>query len=260
MKILFIGDILGKSGRRAIKSELSALVKNHNIDFVIANGENVSHGKSLEQSHYLELKELGIDVFTGGNHSFFGNKIEKYVNQVKDLLVPENYSPYTSQLGSRIYKVKNKKIRVTSLLGKSFMQPIPESPFAALDFILLDKEKADIHFVDYHAEATAEKIAFALEYDGKITALVGTHTHVQTADERILPKGTAFLTDAGMTGPRDSVIGAKPEAVIYRTKTNIPAKFSPAEGRYQFMGVIIEIDDNTNKAKSIERINIIENV
>ena len=224
MKILFIGDILGKVGRYAVKQELAKLIKLHNIDLTIANAENVSHGKSLEKHHYDELVKCGIDVFTGGNHSFFGNKIDSYVDKVNNLLVPVNYSAYNSKAGSRVYEVKGKKIRITSLLGRSFMQPVPESPFAAMDKIL-QEDKSDFHFVDYHAETTAEKMAFALNYDGQIGALVGTHTHVQTADERILPKGSGFLTDAGMTGPRDSVIGADQEAVIYRTKTNLPTRF-----------------------------------
>ncbi len=258
MKILFIGDIYGKVGRIAVQKELPKLIKEHKIDFVIANGENVSHGKSLEEHHYDDLKEAGVDVFTMGNHTFFGAKLEKYLSKTEDILVPHNFSPYNEYTGTRVYDIKGKKIRVSCILGRSFMQPIPENPFACLDEIIAE-DKSEIHFVDYHAEATAEKIAVATNYDGKISALVGTHTHVQTADERILSKGTAFLTDAGMTGPRDSIIGADPVAVISRAKTSMPARFRPAEGRYQFMGCIIDFDDKTNQALSIERISIVQN-
>jgi len=258
MKILFIGDIYGKTGRRAVCERLPKLIKQHQIDFTIANGENVSHGKSLEESHYNILKNHGVNCFTMGNHSFYGGKLLKYIEQVDDILIPDNFSPFIKYRGSKIFQVKGKTIRVTSLLGQVFMNPLAQNPWVNMDQIL-QEEKSDLHILDFHGEATSEKIAFALYYDGQITAQVGSHTHVQTADEKILPHKTAFISDAGMTGPYHSVIGVDPAAVTAKLRTNLPHRFVPAEGKYQFMACVIEIDDESNLATKIYRINIVEN-
>ncbi|CAH1757598.1 10454_t:CDS:2 [Entrophospora sp. SA101] len=198
MKILAIGDIFGKTGRRVIERNLFRLKKEHEIDLVIANVENTTHGKGISRKHYQELKNYGIDIMTSGNHIFAIEDTRKYINEVSDLLRPINSNPY----------------------------------------------HPDIHLVDYHAETTAEKIALTLYFDGKISALWGTHTHVQTADERILSRGTGFITDLGMTGPYGGVIGAKPEVIFQRAKYGLPAKMTPTEDNGQFNGVVLEFDDN----------------
>ena len=255
--ILFVGDVFGKVGRIALKTELPKLIKKHNINFVIVNAENASHGKSLTKEHYYDLKKLNIDCFTMGNHTFYGGKLVQYLNDVDDILVPANYNAYNKFTGSKIFSKNGKKLRVTSILGQTFMFPIGDNPWKCLDNIL-ENDDSEIHIVDFHGEATSEKIAFGYSYDGLITAQVGTHTHVQTADEKILPKGTGFISDLGMTGPYNSIIGSKLEPIIDRLKKGISHKFIPAKGKYQFMGCLIYINNSTNKVEKMERINIIQ--
>ena len=262
MKILAIGDIFGKTGRRVIERNLFRLKKEHEIDLVVANVENTTHGKGISKKHYKELKftkekgeeKILIDVMTSGNHIFACEETQKLINEVPDLLRPLNSNPYHPGRGSILTEKKNKKIRVTNLLGTTFMSMAAENPYFALEKVL-EKKDWDIHLIDFHAETTAEKNVLALYLDGKISALWGTHTHVQTADERILPsKKTAFITDLGMTGPYGGVIGAKYEAIIRRSKDGLPAKMTPHEDRGQFNGVIFEFDDINNRAISIKRI------
>ena len=257
-KILFVGDIYGRVGRRALKEILPNFIKQNEIDFVIVNAENASHGKSLSKDHYGELKKLGVDCFTMGNHTFYAGKILDFINDVDDILIPHNFNAYSHFNGSKVFTKKGKTIRVTSLIGQTFMFPIGDNPWKTLDDIT-SQDKSDIHIVDFHAEATSEKIALAWSFDGKITAQVGTHTHVQTADERILPHHTGFISDVGMTGPYNSIIGSEPGPVIKRLKTGMPEKFYPAKGPYQFMACVIIIDHQTNKVKEMKRIKIIEN-
>jgi 2',3'-cyclic-nucleotide 2'-phosphodiesterase len=253
MKILAIGDIFGKTGRQVIKNELPQLKKEHEIDLVIANVENATHGKGISRKHYQELKSYGIDIMTSGNHIFHLEETQKFIQEVPDLLRPLNSNPCHPGLGTILIKVKNKKIRITNLLGTTFMPMAAENPFLALEKII-DLQDCDLHLVDFHAEATAEKVALAWHCDGKISALWGTHTHVQTADERILPNGTAFITDLGMTGPYGGVIGAKPEVIIKRAKYGLPAKMTPYEDQGQFNGIVLEFDDDTSRTINIRRI------
>ena len=219
--MLVIGDILGKTGRQVIENFLPQLKKEQGeIDLVIANVENATHGKGISYKHYQELKNAGIDIMTSGNHIFANEETRKYIQEVPDLLRPLNSNPYHPGPGTILTKIKGKKIRITNLLGTNFLPLATENPYFALEKIL-NLQDWDLHLVDFHAETTAEKIALALYFDkknvdgenGKISALWGTHTHVQTADERILPKGTGFITDLGMTGPHSGVIGAKPEVI-----------------------------------------------
>lgn len=201
MKILAIGDIFGKTGREVIKNYLPQLKREEKIDLVIANVENTTHGKGITEKHYEELKKYGIEIMTSGNHIFACEETQKFINKVPNLLRPLNSNPYHPGKGTVIVPpVKGKKIRITNLIGTAFMSMAAENPYFALKKII-DLQDCDIHLVDFHAETTAEKVALALRYDGQISALWGTHTHVQTADERILLKGTAFITDLGMTGP-----------------------------------------------------------
>jgi len=253
MRILAIGDIFGKTGRKVIHDYLPKLKKEQEIDITIANVENTTHGKGISRKHYQELKNCGIDVMTSGNHIFAVEETRKYIKEVSDLLRPLNSNPYHPGPGTVLIKVKGKRIRITNLLGTNFMPMATENPFFVLEKVL-NLQDCDIHLVDYHAETTAEKIALALYFDGKISALWGTHTHVQTADERILPQGTGFITDLGMTGPYGGVIGAKPEVIFQRAKYGLPAKMTPTEDNGQFNGVIFEFEDDSNKLLNIERI------
>jgi metallophosphoesterase (TIGR00282 family) len=259
MKILAIGDIFGKTGREIIKNYLPKLIEEEKIDLVIANVENTTHGKGISRTHYRELKDSGIEVMTSGNHIFAVEETKKFINETPYLLRPLNSNPYHPGQGTIIKEVNNKKIRITNLLGTTFMSMAAENPYYALEKILRSSkfEKSDIHLVDFHAETTAEKNALVLCYDGEISALWGTHTHVQTADERILDHGTAFITDLGMTGPAKGVIGANPAGIIKRAKEGLPAKMEPHEDKEdkgQFNGVIIEFDDISNRAISIKRV------
>lgn len=264
MNFLIIGDIYSSVGRAMVKTwipEIKSYLaqQNQTLDFIIANGENVTHGKSISLQHYKELKKLGVDVITSGNHIFAPTtNVVSYIEAHKDLLRPLNYNPYQPGAGTILVTKNKKKIRVTNLIGRTFMDR-SDNPYFALETLLeLEKtnrkERSDIHIIDYHAEATAEKMAYAWYFDGQISCLVGTHTHVQTADNRLLPKGTAFISDIGMTGVYDSIIGAKPEEVVYREKTSLPAKFQPAAGQGQFCAVLLTIDDRTNKALKLQRI------
>jgi 2',3'-cyclic-nucleotide 2'-phosphodiesterase len=253
MKILAIGDIFGKTGRQVIRNYLPQIKKEQEIDLVIANVENTTHGKGISRKHYRELKDYGVDIMTSGNHIFAIEETRKYINEVPDLLRPANSNPYHPGPGTILTKIKGKRIRITNLMGTTFMPMATENPYFVLEKIL-NLQECDIHLIDYHAETTAEKIALALYFDGKISALWGTHTHVQTADERILPKGTGFITDLGMTGPYGGVIGAKPEVIFQRAKYGLPAKMTPHEDNGQFNGVIFEFDDDSNKLLSIKRI------
>ncbi|QHX36899.1 TIGR00282 family metallophosphoesterase [Spiroplasma sp. BIUS-1] len=254
MNFLIIGDIYSKSGRDVIEKNLDKVVKENNIDFIIANGENISHGKGINKNHYDFLKNKGVNVITSGNHIFKVKETFEFIEQVDDLLRPANMNSYNIGLGTNVYNFKDKKIRVTNLMGKSFMEHV-NNPYEVMDKIM-ENDNSDIHIVDFHAEASAEKLAFAWNYDGKITALVGTHTHVQTADERILPKGTAFITDLGMTGPINSIIGANPDEVIFKEKTGLPTKFKPSENPGILCAVVVCLD-NENNCKKIKRIQVI---
>ncbi|ASZ08995.1 TIGR00282 family metallophosphoesterase [Mesoplasma chauliocola] len=254
MRILMIGDIFAKPGRDAFKKHIAKLIESKKIDFVVVNGENTTHGKSISKEHYNFYKQNSVDVITSGNHIFKNPEVLQYISQTPDLLKPMNMYK-TPGNGYVIVQKNNKKICVLNLMGNNFMDP-SNSVYESMEDFLNLKLNYDILLVDFHAETTAEKIAFALNYDGIITGFVGTHTHVQTADERILPKGTAFITDLGMSGVIDSVIGIEPSDAIYKQKTGLIKRFQPANGIAKLNGVIIEINENTNKAISIERISI----
>lgn len=266
MKVLAIGDIFGKIGRKIIKNYLEEIKEKHQIDLVVANVENTTHGKGISYAHYNELKftkekKVLIDIMTSGNHIFHQEETREFIDKLPDLdlLKPLNSNPYHPGPGTIQINVKNKKIRVTNLIGITFMPPA-ENPYFVLEK-LLENDDSDIHLIDFHAEATAEKIAFAYYFDdkfpGKITALWGTHTHVQTADERTLLNGIAFITDLGMTGPSEGIIGAEPAGIIQRSKNNFSSPMRPYEkGQGQFNGLILEIDDNSNKVISLQRINL----
>ena len=255
MKVLAVGDIVGESGVRKLKELLPNIKKEENIDFVITNGENSAGGMGITEKNLKEILEAGTDVITMGNHTWGKKDIFKFINHPK-LLRPANYPKGIPGKGIGIYETNGKKIAVMNFMGRVDINILTENPFLlAKEMIEEIKEKVDMIFIDFHAEATAEKIAMARYLDGKITALFGTHTHVQTADEQIFPEGTGYITDLGMTGPKNSVIGMDIQASIKRFETTLPEKYKLAEGNCIFNAVIFEIDDNTNKVKSIKRIN-----
>lgn len=254
MRILAVGDIVGESGVKKLKEVLPQLRKEENVDFIITNGENSAGGMGITEKIFREMIALGIDAITMGNHTWGKKDIFKFIDEPQ-LLRPANYPKGVVGKGIGIYECKGKKIAIMNFIGRVDINILSENPFIiAKEMVEEIKDKVDIIIIDFHAEATAEKIAMGRFLDGKITALFGTHTHVQTADEQILPQGTGYITDIGMTGPRDSVIGMDVHASIKRFETTLPEKYKLAEGECIFNGVIFDIDDKTNKIQEIKRI------
>ena len=249
MKVLIIGDIIGKPGRKAIASVLPELREQHGIDLVVGNGENASGGIGITPPMAEEMVRSGIDVITSGNHIWKHREIIPYLDSDLPLLRPLNYPP---QVPGRGYLIKD-QVMVVNLLGRVFMGEM-DCPFQAMDHLLNEiNPKPKITIIDFHAEATSEKGALGLYFDGRVSAVVGTHTHVGTIDTRILPKGTAFVSDIGMVGPKDSVIGDDAESVINKFLTQMPWRLSVGKGKVIFNSVLVEIDDD-GKATSITRI------
>lgn len=254
MNILTIGDIVGESGVKKFKEEFPKIKEEYKIDFVIVNAENSAGGMGITTSIFKSLVDLGVDVITMGNHTWGKRDIFSFVDSPK-LLRPANYSKGVVGHGYGIYKCNGKKIGVIDLIGRTDMNVLSDNPFTKATKIIDGmKEACDIIFVEFHAEATAEKIAMARYLDGTVTAVYGTHTHVQTADETILDKGTAYITDLGMTGPINSVIGMDCEASIKRFVTSMPERYKLAEGKCMLNGCIFEVDDETCRVKKINRI------
>lgn len=258
LKILFIGDIVGKIGRRAVAKIIPEIRKEYAPDLIVANAENATHGTGLTEKNYRELKECGIDVMTLGDHAFDRNETSQLLEKEKDFLIrPANYPPGLAGKGYVIVERGTKKILIATLLGRVFMKMDYDCPFRALDAILKEQknEKFSAIFVDFHAEATSEKRAFGWHFDGRVSAILGTHTHIPTCDGIILPRGTAYISDAGMVGARDSVIGVAPQAVISAFLTQIKSPREPVEeGMCLFNSVLVHIDPRSGKAKHIERI------
>lgn len=257
MKVLFIGDIVGSPGREAIKKLVPGIVKKEKIDFVIANGENAAGGSGLTPSITDELLSYGVDVITSGDHVWKKKEIIDYIDTSKNLLRPLNYPKEVPGKGSAIVKSGSGiKVGVINLVGRVFMQAV-ECPFrVSKEEVEKLREKTSVIIVDIHAEATSEKIALGWYLDGSVSLVIGTHTHVQTADEKILPKGTAYLTDCGMTGPFDGVIGRKKEQILSRFITQMPVRFEMAEEDVRLNGAICDIDEKTGTATSIKRIEV----
>jgi len=254
MKVLAVGDIVGKTGLQKLKEVLPSIIKNDQINFIIVNGENAADGMGLTEKMYKDMLALNVNVVTMGNHTWGKKEIFQFIND-KHIIRPANYSDNNPGRGYDIYECNGKRIGVINLIGRTSMNVLSDNPFTVINDILEDlKGKTDIIFVDFHAEATAEKIAMAYYLDGRVTAVFGTHTHVQTADETILEKGTAYITDIGMTGPKKSVIGMDVEVSIKRFETSLPEKYKVAEDSGKLNGCVFEIDDNTNKVTKIYRI------
>ena len=255
MKLLFIGDIVGQPGRNAVKTLVPKLRERHALDFVIANGENSAGGSGITPKTAEEIFSAGVDVITTGDHLWDQKEVMELLASEKRFLRPLNYPPGTPGQGSAVFQInKLPPIAVLNAQGRTFMPPL-ENPFLlALDEVKRLRQQTKIIFVDFHAEATSEKIAFARMLDGQVSAVAGTHTHVQTADEQIFPGGTAYLTDAGFTGPHESVLGREIEPVLKRFLTGMPQRFEVAKNRVLLHGAVIEIDDASGKALTIQRV------
>ncbi len=254
MRVLLIGDIVGKTGRRMVGQHIRRFRQEHSIDFVVANGENAAGGNGLTHDVLDELLSCGIDVITSGNHIFDKKEIFQFIDDVPQVLRPINLPPGTPGRGYIVASPVGVPVAVVSVAGRAFMPFQYDDPFRALDELLASlKDQVQVVLVDFHAETTSEKAALAWYLDGRVAVVVGTHTHVQTADERILPGGTAFLTDLGMTGPADSVIGVKTELVIQKLRTQLPVRFDTAQGRGQFGALMVDIDPDKGTATRIER-------
>jgi metallophosphoesterase (TIGR00282 family) len=259
MRILMVGDVVGKPGRQAALERVPQLRTHYHVDFVIVNGENAAAGIGItaEIAHTL-FEQGGVNVITLGNHAWGKREIYPYLDEEPRLLRPANYPPGAPGSGYGLFSSAFGPVGVVSLQGRTFMEPV-DDPFRAIDTILEAIHlKTRIVCIDFHAEATSEKQAFGWYVDGRASAVIGTHTHVQTADERILPGGTAYLTDVGMTGPRDSVIGMRRDIVIPRFTSGLPARFEVAEGEAQCCAVLIDIDPESGRATAIQRLQVPE--
>ncbi len=250
MRLLFLGDIVGNCGRDAVIELVPKLRDELGLDYVVANGENIAGGRGITPKHADQLFECGVDVITGGNHTFQHREIYQYLEFTSGITRPLNYPPGTP--GRGIAEAGN--LVVINLIGRAFMSADYDDPFRAADAAIQQVPANRFVLVDLHAEATSEKQAMGWYLDGRVTAVVGTHTHVPTADQRVLPAGTAFCTDAGMCGARDSVIGDEVASVISRFLTQMPTKLPAATGAAVINGLLIEADDTTKRATSIARI------
>ena len=257
MKIFIIGDIVGNKGVEKVTQTLPQYIKTNNIDFVIANGENSADGMGITSKIFKELLTAGVNVVTMGNHTW-GKKDIFNIIENKNLLRPANYPKEIVGNGYGLYECNDKVICVINLIGRVDMNVLSENPFiVAKDIIREVKDIANIIIIDFHAEATAEKIAMGYYLDGEVTVIYGTHTHVQTADEKILGNGTAYITDVGMTGPKKSVIGMEVDASIKRFVTTLPERYKVSEDKEAFLnGCILEINDETCRAEKIRRVNL----
>ncbi|MDN5325763.1 MAG: 2,3-cyclic-nucleotide 2-phosphodiesterase [Moorella sp. (in: firmicutes)] len=255
MRILMIGDVVGRPGRKAVREVLPVLLQEHRPDLVIANGENAAGGNGITPDTAGELFASGIDVLTMGNHVWDKKEALTLLEEEERIIRPANYPPGTPGRGYNLFEVKEGlKVGVINLSGRVFLPPL-ECPFR-LGRQLAEELRVQtrVIIVDFHAEATSEKVALGWHLDGLVSAVVGTHTHIQTADARVLPGGTAYITDIGMTGPRDSVLGVKTEIIVHKFLTQLPARFEIAGGVTQLEGVILDIDPSTGRAAGIQRV------
>ncbi len=259
MRILMIGDVFGKAGRRAVREMLPRIVQERSVDFVVANVENLCGGKGVDAKRLQEMWTAGVHVATSGNHIWDKKDVYDFIDREPRLVRPANFPDPCPGRGFTVLKspVSADLIGVVNLAGRAFMPPV-DCPFRKIDDILDNMGSGvKIRLVDFHAETTSEKVAFSWKMDGRVTAVLGTHTHVQTADERILPRGTAAISDVGMTGPHDSVIGMEKERVIQRQVTGRPVAFQQAKNDIHLHAVLLDVDPGTGKAKKIERIQMV---
>jgi metallophosphoesterase (TIGR00282 family) len=257
MRILFIGDVVGKPGRRAVATLVPRLREERGIDFVMANGENSAHGAGLTAATVEALLSSGVEVITSGDHVWDQKETAALIEQEPRLLRPLNYPASAPGRGATVVACAGgQAVGVINLIGRVFMAPV-DCPFRAAEAeVARMRQQTRMIIVDLHAEATSEKIAMGRFLDGRVSAVIGTHTHVATADEQVLPKGTAYISDVGMCGPHDSVLGRDTEAVVRRFLTQMPQRLEVAEGGVALCGVVVEVDGNTGRARSIERIRV----
>ena len=257
MQILFIGDIVGRPGRRAVRELLPGLVKDHGVDLVVANAENAAAGFGVTRDTVDELTECGIHLLTTGNHVWDKREVLGFIDEYSNLLRPANYAEGCPGIGHAVVKTAASiPVAVVNLAGRVFMHPA-DCPFRAAKGLLGGlRQQTPVIIVDMHAEATSEKQAMGWFLDGEVSAVLGTHTHVQTADETILPRGTAYITDVGMTGPLNSVIGIEKEMIIDRFLTGMPCRFEVARGDVRLQGAVVDVDPQTGRARSIQRVNV----
>jgi len=257
MRLLFIGDIVGKPGRDLVRQGLQPIVEYHQIDFVVANAENAAGGFGITREIGEQLLNLGVDVMTSGNHIWDKREALDYIGIEPRLLRPANYPAGAPGNGSFLARTRDgRSVGVVNIMGRVYMPNLLDDPFSIV-FREIERlrDRTRIIFVDFHAEATSEKLAMGWHLDGKVTAVVGTHTHVQTPDERLLPNGTAYLSDVGMTGPHDSIIGVEVEPALARFVSALPQKFETATRNPRLNAVVIEADDQSGRATEIERLN-----
>jgi len=256
MNILFIGDVISRPGRKALKKNLQEIRAGENIDVCVANVENAAGIFGVTARVINEILDSGVDVMTSGNHIWDKKEGVTLLEERDDLLRPANYPPGVPGKGMTIKSFNDIPVAILNLQGRTFMAPI-DCPFRVADKLIDEiPEDVRVRIVDFHAEATSEKIAFGYYLDGRVSAVIGTHTHVQTADEKVLPGGTAYITDAGMTGPIESVIGVKSEQILKRFLTGIPCRMNVASGQSMINGVVVNVDENTGKAIGIKRLNL----
>jgi metallophosphoesterase (TIGR00282 family) len=262
VKLLFIGDIVGRPGREIVSRGARVLARRYGVDLVVANGENAAAGAGITRENADEIFKSGVDVITGGNHIWDKREVIEFIDRQPRLVRPANYPEGTPGRGSVVVDAADgTRVGVISLMGRVFLSTL-DDPFAvAMREIAAVREAGAVAILlDFHAETTSEKIALSWWLDGQVTAVIGTHTHVQTADERILPGGTACLTDAGMTGPHDGVIGMDRQGVITRFRTGMPARFEPASGDVRLHGAVITVDPASGRATAIERVAVTSDV
>jgi metallophosphoesterase (TIGR00282 family) len=256
LRLLFLGDVVGRPGRRGVAAYLRRLPTSERPDFVVANGENASGGKGIDPETAEELQDAGVDVITTGNHVWQKREIGPYLRETERVLRPVNMAPEAPGVGMTVRPTRQRGIPVgvVNLIGRVFMGPV-DCPFrAATAAVHSVRERATVVLVDMHAEATSEKCAMGRYLDGRVSAVIGSHTHVQTADEGVLPGGTAYLTDAGMCGPEESVLGVRSDRVIERFLTQMPTRFDVAAGPVIVQGAFVEVDETSGRAAAIRRV------
>ncbi|WP_156289129.1 TIGR00282 family metallophosphoesterase [Oceanobacillus salinisoli] len=255
MKILFIGDVVGSPGRDMVKEYLPKLKEKYRPNLTIINGENAAAGKGITEKIYKQFMDWGAQAITMGNHTWDKKEIFEFIDGAKNMIRPANFPKGTPGKGIVYINVNGAEVAIINLQGRTFL-PAIDDPFIKVDELIEEaKKRTNIIFVDFHAEATSEKQAFGWYVDGRVSSVVGTHTHTQTADERILPKGTAYITDVGMTGPYDGILGVERDAVIKRFLTSLPVRFEvPKDGRTQLGAVLVTVDNQSGKATKVERI------
>ncbi|MFD1135278.1 TIGR00282 family metallophosphoesterase [Paenibacillus urinalis] len=259
MKVLFIGDIVGSVGRTAVKENLPYLKSKYNPHIIIANGENAASGRGITQAIARQFFDWGIHGITMGNHTWDNRDIFEFIEDEPRLIRPANFPDNTTPgNGHAVIKANGKELAIVNLQGRTFLPPL-DCPFRKADELVDElKKKHKCILVDFHAEATSEKIAMGWYLDGRASMVVGTHTHVQSNDERILPEGTAVITDVGMVGPRDGILGMKRDAVLQKFLTGLPVRFNVDEGKWHFHAVVVEMEESTGRAVKIEKIRLME--